>query len=739
MKRRTSQTGLAAVKKLPVMLSAICAFAQAQDTVEIGAGYNSVDSFKMGEYTGLTDKQGYGVGSVSVGEAQRWNADNGTYWQLDGSNLGLESRSLTLQAGDRGRYDLSVGWRELPHYRFDNPVSTPFSGAGTARQSLPVDWTAASTTSGMTGLQAALQDVAIHTDRETLSLSLDWHLNPRWSFSGEYQHQTKKGNDTLGAIFGSTGGNPRGAILAAPVDYDTDTFDFTLSRSGDRGHASIFYKGSLFSNANPSLRWNNPFNNPAWDSGANFADGAVGEMALAPDNQAWQTGISGLYRFSNSSRISGSLSTGRMTQDESLLPYSNVFSTSAPLPVTRLDGEINTLNALVNFSTRLGQSTNLHLRYTFDERDNDTAVHLFQRVAGDAAPQGDPLSSNARLNRPYSFRNQRFTADAGYRLTSSTKLSFGYALKDQDRDLVDVARTREHSAHVKLDLASLLNGRGWLQYERAVRDASAYVSNQGFLSGHNPDFINTLTGNELFENDPLLRRYHLADRDREQVAVNFTMLPVAMVSLDIIGKLTRDDFPESKVGLQTSASRHLTLNLGIDPPGSDWHAYGYVTGERYRNKQQGYSRRGGGSPTPFFPESVRLPENNWWVESADRVVTAGVGFNWLLLQDKLDLSVDINRSDATTDTDPVSNGLAYSDFSDIDSTLTGLALKGRYTLNNGHQLGLNYRFEKYDSTDFAFDRVAVDSLSNVILLGNASPVYSGYVVEVTYRYVLNQD
>lgn len=724
---------------LPLGLLLATAEIAAQNSIRLGAGYNSEDSFKMGQYSGLTESEAYAVSDFILGRADAYNADTARYWRIIGSNLGLETRRIEAAAGYQGRYGLSLSWQELPHYRFDNPVSTPFLNSGSSRQNLPEGWVGASGTSGLTLLQPSLHDISIRTDREKLTLNLDWQFNDTWSLNGEYRHENKNGSDSLGAIFGSNGGNPRGAILAVPVDYETDTFNLMFNQEGNRHQASFFYRASLFNNSNRSQQWENPFNNPGWAPGAGFDDGAVGELALAPDNRFWQAGFSGVYRTGASSRFTGSLSVGEMRQDENFLPYSNVFSAQTPLPVSSLDGEINTLNAVLNFSTRLGRKANLRMRYTLDQRDNDTRIHLFQRIPGDAASQGAVLSSNARLNRPYSFRNQKITFDTDYRLTSNSRFSLGYMLLDKNRDLVDVDRTREHTGNIKLSLSSFLGGRAWMQVLRSQRNGTAYISNQGFLNGHNPDFINTLAGNALFENDPLLRRFHLADRDRDQLSFNVNLAANDMLSVDVIGKLTRDDFPDSMIGLQKSDNRHLTINLDLDA-GSNVHGYTYVTAEHFANTQQGYSRRGGGSPTPFYPPEVRLPGNNWWMETEDAVLTTGAGISWQLMQEKLDLDLDISRSRANTKTSPFSTDLAWDEFADIDSTHTSLSLEGNYHFPDQHKLGLRYRFEKYASRDFAFDNVAVDSLNNIILLGNASPNYSGHIIELTFVYTLpNQE
>jgi hypothetical protein len=98
--------------------------------------------------------------------------------------------------------------------------------------------------------------------------------------------------------------------------------------------------------------------------------------------------------------------------------------------------------------------------------------------------------------------------------------------------------------------------------------------------------------------------------------------------------------------------------------------------------------------------------------------------------------VDINHSRAVTETAPFSSGLAWDELADVDSTLTSISLQGSYQMESGNRIGLRYRYENYDSSDFAMDRVAVDTLDNIILLGNASPNYAGHIVELTYQIAL---
>jgi len=138
------------------------------------------------------------------------------------------------------------------------------------------------------------------------------------------------------------------------------------------------------------------------------------------------------------------------------------------------------------------------------------------------------------------------------------------------------------------------------------------------LAGHSPDFVSTLAGAALFENDPLLRRFHVADRDRSQWQGSRTQ-----------------------------------------PLGTAW--------------------------------SLTLQ--------------ASSGQDWL-------------------------------PFPAVGTRSTNLLLSGEYTLPKKNKVGLRYRYVNYQSSDFALDNVAVDTLNNVLLLGNASPVFAGSIVELRFTALL---
>lgn len=704
--------------------------------LEIGLGYNSEDSYRFGEYSGLTSRGGFAVGGFAF--QSDTSADNSRYWNITGKNLGLETGNIKADYGQPGGFSLSLGYDQLPHYRF-NDSRTPFNGSGSSNQTLPSNWTGANSTAGFTTLSSSLREVNIDTQRERFTGGFDWQLNQSWKLMSEFRHETKDGSETLGAIFGITGGNPRGSLVSRPVDYQTDEVTIGLSYANTTTQYNVSYNAMLFSNQDKALRFSNPFNESEWSPGANFSNAAVGQIGLEPDNTSSQLAFSAAHTLGSGTRLSGSIISTRLRQDDSYLPYSSVFAASTPLPVADLDGLVDSLVANLNFSTRLNRQATLRLRYNYRDRDNKTSQNLYLRIPGDATTQSESLiNSDARINRIYDFERGKLSADLTYRLSGKTRLSAGLEYLETDRSMVDVATTEENTGFVKINFSPVAIASGWIKLTRSERDASTYDSTVPFITGHNPDYVATLVGNQLFENDPLLRRYHLTDRERDEFSASLNVFPSDIIGISLLAKASRNEYPDAVVGLTNSDDANFAVDLSYSPQ-SYWKASLYYNYDQFDNENKGYTRLGFPFSTPFYPESVRIPGLNWTVKSEDRVNTLGGVMDWQLLGDKLDLSVDINYTDAVTETRPASGGASLPipgvttdlPFADIKTEITRFSIKAKYQLQPGRELAIRYWYEDYQSSDWALDGVGVDTVSNVLLLGNQSPVYSGHLFQVS--------
>jgi hypothetical protein len=62
----------------------------ADNYIELGAGYNSANSLRFGQFSGLVDKGGFPLAGFNW--IARDQANDAQYWQIHGANLGLDSR-----------------------------------------------------------------------------------------------------------------------------------------------------------------------------------------------------------------------------------------------------------------------------------------------------------------------------------------------------------------------------------------------------------------------------------------------------------------------------------------------------------------------------------------------------------------------------------------------------------------------------------------------------------------------
>jgi MtrB/PioB family decaheme-associated outer membrane protein len=735
--------------------------------IELGVGYSTTNTFsagtyKFGEYNGLQDDGPFAISNILLRKYSVIGDEDNNYWEFRGTNLGLEPRNVYMEYshdGTYGEYSSNSAYRafieydQIPHFQFEDG-QTPFKGAGTTHQTLPAGWVGADNTGGLTALDASLHNVKLETERYRIGGGLRWDFTDHWLAKVNYRHEIKDGSDPIGAIFGSSGGNPRGSIIAVPINYDTDEFDANLAYVGDKGQASLNYHLSLFNNNDNSVFFDNPFNN--WGAPANFSDGAVGQLSLFPDNQAHQVQFAGGYNFSPKTRATTTISYSRWLQNDDFLPFSNVFPAAVlPLPRNSLEGDIETLFANVNLYSRLTNKLDAKTRFTFEDRDNNTDRDIFLRIPGDSAPQ-DPAgvdSDQARVNWTYDLRRYLVEPEVGYRITPMTKLLLGYAYERKERNMSEVDTTNEHSGKIKLSATPFDTATGWIKYTYSTLDGSDYISNNPLLHGHSnahiDDVITADCGGDptdvncafLYENDPLIRKFYFANRDRNRVQSAINFYPTEKVDFTVNGEYRNDDYHDSQLGLQNSRHYAVTLDMGFHPTDLI-NMYAFVTHQNFEYDQRGYRRTGSPPIGPLFPHDPATDPAGWgfWTtDTTDQINMVGAGFDWLVMQDKLKLNLDFTFSKSITSFDQKSGvgltgGNVAEQLPDVTTRLYNLSLAGEYKIKDNMKARLQYIYERYSTKDFGLDRVDPDTLSNVILMGQQSPNYGAHVLGLTFVY-----
>ncbi len=619
--------------------------------VEGGIGIQSDDSYHFGRYTGMEES---GAVILLNGEARYRGKTDGTY--LDGKveNLGLESRSLSLEGGRQGKYGVAVDYDQLPNFRKDY---------GNAR---------------------------LQTERERLGVKFSLVPSKSWEITGHVRHEKKEGTRDTGASFGFN----NISILAIPVDYETDDFGMAVGYQGERMQARLAYAGSLFSNGREQIAWANP--GPGAESG---------QIAESPDNEFHQISAQLGYQVSDQTRVGASFAHGRMTQDQSFLPYGSAVALA--LPAGSLNGEVETTLAKFSVNSRPLQKLRLDANYTYSDRDNNTPVNNYNYVIGDAFLAIDPTTGLpvVRQNRPYSFTQHLLQLKAGYRLASKTDLSGGFDIDDMERTYQQAEETKDHTLWAKLKLRPMEGVETTLKISYADRDASTYDP----AAYQNPVYPES----GAVANTPLMKAFEMADRQRDKVGIDVAVTANENLSLGLNLDYYKDDYENMVLGLTEASGFTVTPSL-THTFNDKVSTTAYFTYDRLKSEQSGR-------------EWIVTPAvSNAWAASDDNTTqTVGLSLNWKAVVKKLDLSADLVYSD-------FSGKIRYpgsSNLPELTSRLTVIGINGVYQLKDNLALRAGYRYENYRESDWANT-----DLATVATLGVTPEKQETHVVFLSVRY-----
>ncbi len=849
---------------------------QPTSQVEVGIGYVNRASDKFGEYNGLDNRGAFAIGNIDLRGGGTYDSGDPTRWRILGTDLGLETRSLTGEYGQQGKFRLKLGYDEWRRNRSDS-YQTPYNGAGTNNLTLPSNWIVPivpviSAAPNARGLDPAVanssaivsgvlkppsaanlatsnniintdipdfHDVGLSTKRKRTDGGFNYTFDSNWSFDASYRHEHKDGLKPLGTVSrnsASTGGNSLGdisTIIPDLIDTDTDQFNASLNYNGEKFFLQAIYYGSLFHNDVSGMSWQN------WATGPT-GSGTVNTISSPPSNQFHEFALTGGYKFSSTTKLVVNASYSRSTQDDVFLTN----STTPVVPVSSPHALVVTkdLNAKLTASPMKGLK--LAANFKYDDRDNRTPVNIYQYAdtqenpvanalfpAGPNNPLGAVLAQNANANRPYSKKITQFNLDADYAFAKEQWLKAGYDFQKIDRtcngswiNCADAPTTRENTARVEWhgNVTENLNGR--LDYAYSQRRVSNYDENAFLalvpyanvvpagqtISAYQALLLSGLTGygpvsglnggvfagpgltaaqaalffpnnnalaNATYANNnriselPGMRRFFVADRNRDKVRALINWQASEQFSLQGGLDYNRDNFNDSVYGLKNAKSWALNLD-GSYSVSQDLVASLFYTYEDLRSTSAGNSYTANSTATSIngftaisggcFP-TIALrnvsnkidPCNNWSTDIRDKVDTAGFAMAWKnLMSGKLDLTANLMYSRARTDNNPTGGNYVNNPFAvtgapagtiaaffigaqalpTISTNTTELRLNGWYRIDQSRSLRLLYTFAHMRSAYYAYDAMTDGAISGQFPTFELPPNFNVHVVGVSYIY-----
>ena len=651
-------------------------------TLDLGAGYITDDSFKFGEYTGLDKKGGYLIGNVDL----RYRGDNANYWNIDATNIGLDSRSFNISGGKQGAYDVSFTYKELPHFISDSAM-TPLAGTGSNSLTLPTTWVTGAATTAMPQLVNALHPVDLDTKRKRAGLAITLHPATSWHYEVDFHHETRQGTQgTAGTFFLNA------TQLVRPVDYETNEMNASASYIGKKLQARFIYSGSTFHDNNDALTWQNPYT-PLFSA-------TTGQQALPPDNQFHQLLATVGYQFTEHTRATADIAVGRMTQDQAFLPFTlNSTLNTAPLPRNSLDGKVNTTDANFRLSSMVTTNFNVNATYAYSDHDNKTPQADYAWVTTDS------FVNAPATNLPYSFTRSSWKLRGDYQLDAGTRVDFGFDHDTHKRTFQETDTTQEHTLWVKINMQ--LGHGADLSFNAAHshRDQSGYAAVAAIIAPENP----------------LLTRFYLANRDRENTGISINvplgMRAIISASVDYAG----DDYPDSVVGLISDKDLTYSGDAAI-VLGKQTSMHLFVNREEIRSTQKG---------------SQAFSTPDWSGENKNIVNFAGAGIKHTLGNKKFDIAADYTIMQSRGST-VVDTALPSAPFPDLTARRDSIKLHGTWHLKANISLQGGYWYERFQSGNWMLAGVTPDTISNVLAFGTLSPHYHVNVFALSCRYAFSK-
>lgn len=391
-----------------------------ESSVRIGLGYLSDDNLRFGQYTGITDKGGFGL--LDFNFVSR-DESTGRWLRFNGRNLGTDSRELGAEHELQGDWRYFIDFSQIPRFE-PLTFNTGLTGVGTTSQTI-----------NLTGLR----DLTLSTQRDRTTFGFDKKLGGGLEFQVRLRHEDKDGSRLFG--------RGTGQFLAEPIDSRTQQFDATLNYTGERLQLSGGYYGTAFTSRHAFL---DVTPDP--------------DIALSPDSQSHQLHLSGGYSFTPSTRGTFKVAYGTGRQDE------NFFVTPVNLQ-SNLNGRVDTKSVQMGLTARPLPKLSLLANLRYEDRDDKTPLFLFV----------PPSTGRDGFNTPFSRTSTVGKLEASYQLPMDYRLTGGLEQDQRKRTTLPIRQASwrekndETSYRIELrrSLSETLNGA--ISYVRSDRGGSDYL------------------------------------------------------------------------------------------------------------------------------------------------------------------------------------------------------------------------------------------------------------------------
>jgi MtrB/PioB family decaheme-associated outer membrane protein len=529
-----------------------------------GVSGSSSDKALFGQYNDLRDRN---AGVLLDIDINKRDDATGTWILLQGRDLGLDTRELNGAYVKQGDWHVSGAYNAIVR----NDPRTLVTGAG--------------------------NELNLSTKRESVGLAGGKWITPRLLFELDFKNEDKTGARLNGQgvacgvyssaynvcglaagtgamLAGTTGGM---LLVPEPVNSTIKQIDARLSYSGQNLKLHGGYYGSFYSNGNGSFSSGvsgNLFNpdGSTLNTGALPGSTLLGllqqPVALAPDNQAHQFYVDGVYSFTPTTRANFKVARTHATQDADFVAMGLI----GPVGVSNLGAVVDTTLAQIGLSARPMSKLSLLANVRYEDKEDQTPLANYN-VTG--PNQANVVASYT--NNPRSSNKLNGKLEASYQFPHNYHGTFGLDYQEVHRDrpvstalidglsgLREDTRETSYRAEVRRGMSETLNAS--LGYTHSKREGSSWLS----LGAGFPAVADSVIYN-AYGAFP----FTLEDRTRDKVRASADWSPTKDLSLQFMVESGKDSYSApSEQGLRDTD----VYSYGVDATwklSSKWKLAGY--------------------------------------------------------------------------------------------------------------------------------------------------------------------
>lgn len=633
-------------------------------------------------------------------------------------NVGYRDQKYEVEYRNVGRLRASFLWDQIPMY-ISADTRTLYTDAAPAV--LRLEDVMQQQIQGGTKTLRDFEDQAVNFDMRTTryigQADVVFNANRETDLAFSIKNTTRTGEIPMGGTFGFS----NAVEVAAPIQTRTTDFRSALEWGNTRGMLRVGWDGSVYTNDNETMVWDNPLRYGPDASGAP----SQGRLPLWPSNTLNYLHGLGAYNFTRQGRVSAYLALGSATSNEDLLPHTiNTALATIPLSRPSAEAEQQSTIAQMNFSMRPVPRLSLTAKYRYSDVDVQTPI--FERTGSVAYDSS--LSTTPSESEYHSVNRTTFDADAAFAVLPFTSVKVGFGTLDTEYTHRLWETTRENVFRASVDTTSNPVMMLRALYENRSREGDGF------------DPAALLEVGEL----PGMRHFDVANRDRQRFTLIASVTPGGIFGINGSAGIGRDEYPEGTHGLQSYDSDQYSIAVDVIP--DDRYAFNFSYGwENYNSLQ--HSRNASSAAeainplrdwTTDFDGQVRFADATLDIAEAIEKTSIRINVDWSSGDDLYVYGLVPGSPLAVPEQlPPVTNEILRSS---VDVT---------YAISNQVKLGFAYWYEDYQVEDFALGPDTLSGIAlppvepgqpvvatNALLLGYQYRPYTAHVgfVRVTYRW-----